>query len=120
MKHLKSNQLRRIVMNANLFAVVLSVSIISTTALATVTNQPVPKQPSTVVKAKKINLNIANAETLTKSFKGIGEKRANSIITYRKSHGNFKAIAELASVKGLGKSFVEKYLSQLQNIFSIE
>ena len=69
---------------------------------------------------KKINLNTANIEELTNSFKGIGEKRASNIVNYRKTHGNFKSINDLANVKGFGNKFIEKNLSQLQNNFSTE
>ncbi|MDF1757096.1 MAG: helix-hairpin-helix domain-containing protein [Legionellaceae bacterium] len=105
-------------MNANLLATVLSLSILSTHSLAAVNATTSTKQslPTT----KKININQASAEVLSKSFKGIGEKRAVNIVNYRKDNGNFKKVADLSSVKGIGKAFVDKYIVQLQNVFSVE
>ena len=41
------------------------------------------------------------------SIKGIGDKKADAILTYRKDHC-FKNIQELTAVKGLGDKFVEQ------------
>lgn len=84
-----------------------------------------PETPSvsqTVIKntSGQINLNTANVEMLTKSIKGIGEKRAEAIIKYRDAHGGFKTIDELSQVPGLGKKFVVSHLDVLQQAFMIE
>jgi competence protein ComEA len=60
----------------------------------------------TVYAAESININTADKETLM-SIKGIGEKRAEAIIAYRKEHGSFKSVDELAEIKGLGPAFIE-------------
>jgi competence protein ComEA len=107
-------------MNAKLFACLLSLTLITSPCInAAKPTQVINKSAQTVVN-DKINLNKASAQDLTNSFRGIGEKRAASIVAYRDAHGGFKEIAELASVKGIGKNFVEKYLSQLQNVYFIE
>jgi len=41
------------------------------------------------------------------SIKGVGEKRADAIITYRKHHGPFKSVDELAEVDGISISIVD-------------
>ncbi len=41
------------------------------------------------------------------SIKGIGDAKADAILTYRKDHC-FKNIQELTAVKGLGDKFVEQ------------
>jgi competence protein ComEA len=41
------------------------------------------------------------------SISGIGEKKAEAILEYRKKHGNFKSIDDLKNVEGIGKSIVE-------------
>lgn len=105
-------------MNAKLFAIFLFLSIISSISVSAVTTPTLQMPP--IKTANKINLNTASIKELTNSVKGIGEKRANSIIEYRKANGKFKSISELAQVKGLGKSFVKKYLSVLQNKFTVE
>ena len=53
-----------------------------------------------------ININTANKETL-QTIKGIGEKRADTIIKYREEHGPFKSVKDLAEVPGVGSSTVE-------------
>lgn len=101
-------------MKAKVFAAVLSLSAISVHSFAAPnTVQPPTKSQS----IKKINLNTANADELAKSFKGIGKKRAESIVSYRQTHGEFKSIEDLSLVRGLGKSFVSHHLSELQEIF---
>lgn len=47
------------------------------------------------------------------SIKGIGDKKADAILTYRKAHC-FKNIEELTVVKGLGEKFVEKNKKDLR------
>lgn len=56
--------------------------------------------------AETININTADQEMLM-SIKGIGEKRAQAIIDYRKEHGPFKSIDELAEIKGLGQFIID-------------
>jgi competence protein ComEA len=58
--------------------------------------------------AGPVNINTADAETLSRELKGIGMKRAQAIVDYRKSHGPFKSADELALVKGIGPSAIEK------------
>ncbi len=40
------------------------------------------------------------------SINGIGEKKAEAIIKYRKKHGKFKSVDDLKNVKGIGDSIV--------------
>lgn len=49
----------------------------------------------------KINLNTATKEQLTQ-LNGIGDKKAELIISYRDEHGKFKTIDELKNVSGIG------------------
>jgi len=105
-------------MKATLFAAVLSLTMISLPATAiTVKNPPLSSTEQTT---KQINLNTASAGVLAKSFKGIGKKRAEAIVDYRQNHGHFKSVAELSAVHGLGKSFVNKHLSELQAVFNVK
>ena len=39
-------------------------------------------------------------------IKGIGEKKAEMILSYRKEHGKFKNVEELKNVKGIGDKIV--------------
>ena len=107
-------------MKATLFAVVLSLFVISFPALADVNIVQPITPPPTEQTLHKINLNKADVQTLTQSFKGIGQKRAEAIVSYRETHGGFKSVEELAQVRGLGKQFVTVHLAQLQEVFAVE
>ncbi|WP_025820102.1 ComEA family DNA-binding protein [Shewanella marina] len=68
-------------------------------------------ETSKATKAKstssKVNINTANVEQL-QQLKGVGEKKAQAIVAYRKQHGNFKSIDQLAEVKGIGPKLLQK------------
>ena len=55
----------------------------------------------------KVNINTADAKELA-TLPGIGQVKAEAIITYRKANGKFKNIEELKGVKGIGDKVVEK------------
>lgn len=55
-----------------------------------------------------VNLNQAGAKEIAKVLTGIGPKKAQAIIDYRNTHGDFKAVEELASVKGIGVATIAK------------
>ena len=54
-----------------------------------------------------IDLNTAGREQLLE-LPGIGDKLAERILMYRKSHGAFRNVEELRKVKGIGKKRMEK------------
>jgi len=79
--------------------------------------QPVYAKPSTqkpVIKTASkekltpINLNTAGAKEIADALTGVGMKKAAAIVEYRKSHGKFKQIEELAKVKGIGVATLSK------------
>ncbi len=55
----------------------------------------------------KININTATAQELL-SLKGVGAKKANSIIAYRDEKGSFASIEDIKNVKGIGDKMFEK------------
>ena len=60
-------------------------------------------------KSVKIDINAANAEQLA-SLPGLGKKKAQAIINYRKLNGKFKDVKELVNVKGIGPKLSAKIL----------
>jgi competence protein ComEA len=55
-----------------------------------------------VLHAGPVNINSADAATISRELKGIGVKRAQAIVEYRQKHGPFKSADELGLVKGIG------------------
>lgn len=53
-----------------------------------------------------ININSADAKTLSMTLKGVGPSKAAAIIAYRENYGPFQAVDELVAVKGIGESLV--------------
>lgn len=60
-----------------------------------------------------VNINSADAETLVQSLQGVGPAKAEAIVRYRETYGDFETIEELESVKGIGPSIVEKNRSHI-------
>jgi competence protein ComEA len=63
----------------------------------------------------KVNINTATVEELM-SLKGIGEKKAESIVEHREQFGSFTAIDDLKGVKGIG----DKILTKIRDHITIE
>jgi len=61
----------------------------------------------------QVNINKADAEEISAVLKGVGLKKAEAIVAYRKANGKFKSIEQLAEVKGIGEATVEKNRSKL-------
>ena len=59
-----------------------------------------------------ININTATLEEL-QTIKGIGKKKAEAILQYRKEHGAFRKKEDLLQVKGIGKKALEAIESQV-------
>jgi competence protein ComEA len=62
---------------------------------------------STLVFAGPVNINTANAETISAELKGVGLAKARAIVEYRKKHGPFRSADDLSLVKGIGERTVE-------------
>lgn len=58
--------------------------------------------------AAPIDINTADANSLANVIDGVGVKKAQAIIVYRKEHGPFKTVNDLIRVKGIGIKTVEK------------
>ena len=59
-------------------------------------------------KEEKVNINTATVEEL-KTLKGVGQKKAEAIIEYRKKNGSFKTKEDLMKVRGIGKKLFESF-----------
>ena len=57
---------------------------------------------------ERVNINTADAGTLDRVLVGVGPSKAEAIVAYRKANGAFKSPEQLASVKGIGLSIVER------------
>jgi len=66
-----------------------------------------------VAQSTAINLNTADAETLTRELKGIGAAKAKAIVAYREAHGPFSSVDDLLEVKGIGAATLDKNRAKL-------
>lgn len=60
-----------------------------------------------------VNINTAGAAELS-VLPGIGESKANAIISYRSEHGPFSSVNELTKVRGIGTGLLEKIRDLVQ------
>ena len=57
--------------------------------------------------AGPVDINTANAETISTELNGIGLAKAKAIVEYREKYGPFKNPEDLSLVKGIGDRTVE-------------
>ncbi|MDJ0814142.1 MAG: helix-hairpin-helix domain-containing protein [Woeseiaceae bacterium] len=57
--------------------------------------------------AGPVDINSADAETLSAELDGVGLAKARAIVEYRKKYGPFKTAEDLSLVKGIGERTVE-------------
>lgn len=58
--------------------------------------------------AEPLDINSANAEQISAALAGVGKVKASAIIQDREKNGNFKNVEDLARVKGIKSSIIEK------------
>lgn len=63
--------------------------------------------------AETVNINKANAAALQYYLVGIGEKKPQNIVEYRKEHKKFTKINQIKKVKGIGDAIFKKIKSSL-------
>lgn len=54
-----------------------------------------------------VDLNRASAQDIATVMGGVGEKKAQAIVTYREQFGPFKQVDDLLNVKGIGQATIE-------------
>lgn len=64
--------------------------------------------------ADVVDINSADAVTLARELKGVGETRAQAIVEHRSRHGAFRSVEELALVKGIGPKLIERNRASLR------
>ncbi len=70
-------------------------------------DNPISDEDIAEGKETLVNINTADINELT-TIKGIGEAKAQAIITYREENGNFKTIDDIKNVSGIGDATFEK------------
>lgn len=63
--------------------------------------------------ADVVNINKADAAAFQHYLKGIGVKKADSIVKYRIEHKRFKSLAEIKEVSGIGDKIFKKIKNNL-------
>jgi competence protein ComEA len=63
---------------------------------------------STSAMAGMVDINKADAATISKELKGVGPAKAKAIVEYRTAHGAFKSVDELRKVHGIGEKLLAK------------
>ncbi len=58
--------------------------------------------------ATPVNINTASAKEIAAALNGIGLKKAEAIVDYRKQIGPFKSAGELGKIKGIGEKTIAK------------
>ena len=58
--------------------------------------------------AAPVNVNSADAKTISEALSGIGQKKAEAIVKYREEKGSFKSADDLVNVAGIGEKTIEK------------
>lgn len=61
-----------------------------------------------------ININTADADALAASLSGVGLKKAQAIVAWRTSHGEFQTVEQLLEVKGVGSAILAKNMAAIR------
>lgn len=80
-------------------------------SLASTTSAPA-KPAASAQTSDKVNINTASVESLT-TVKGLGNSKAQAIVSYREKNGSFHKLEDLLNVPGIGDKVLEKIKPQL-------
>jgi competence protein ComEA len=99
---------RRILSTRQFGAAALAVALALSAALLSGSTAVYAQEAATEPVAASVNINAADAQAMAAGLTGVGESRAMEIVRYREAYGPFSSVEELAEVKGIGKSTLEK------------
>lgn len=91
---------------AAVFALTLAAAMLFSPPLFQFGYDPVSPGPVPMERILRTEINRAGEEDLC-LLPGIGPKKAKAIVQYRKEHGAFESIDELAQVQGISKDLLE-------------
>ena len=86
--------------------------VVSATKSVTAVSSTTAAKPAAA--SATIDLNSADASTLAREMRGIGQSKARAIVEYRRIHGPFRSIDDLALVKGIGARTIELNRAKLR------
>ena len=69
-------------------------------------------KPVTATAAAMVNINTATVDQLTE-IKGLGPKKAQAIVDYRKDNGAFKSVDDLKKVSGISEKLFDSIKPQV-------
>ena len=64
--------------------------------------------------AEPVNINKASAQEIADSLNGIGLKKAEAIVDYRKDKGEFSSVDQLSNIKGIGEKTIAKNMKDIK------
>ena len=100
---------------------VLSTFCLNQVAVADTATNNLKNQTAAITKAatmSQVDLNHATLKELSK-IKGLGKKRAKSILQYRQQRGNFQSLNDLVHVKGFTEKNLETFLNKNQGKITV-
>ena len=89
----------------SLFFTSLTLAVLSFTAVVNAAEPPTFDKNQQEKMQQQVNINQAQAKDFTQ-LKGIGEKKAQAIIQYRKLNGAYSSLTDLLKVKGIGQKIL--------------
>lgn len=91
----------------------LSYVRVAVASLIIATSLPSFAADATTACPQQVNINTADATQLSNCLTHVGPKTAEAIVAYRTAHGNFKTVADIAAVKGVGENRAAKLAPKL-------
>lgn len=90
------------------------IRLILTLALACLPLQAAVAEMAHKAEMQFVNVNEADAETLSQVLVGIGMSRARAIVEYRENYGRFYNVEELTAVRGIGQKTLDRNLARIR------